>query len=372
LKLGLIVPGGFDPTGTRGTIPALVALAAELARRHQVRVFAASGRVGAGRYRLGDVEVTQLGPAGRLREAVELARWVRAGGPFDVLHAFWADRHALLAAAFGRACGIPIVVSLGGGEAVWLDEIGYGGARTARGRAITRGALRMANAITAGSAYARRALPAGLAARAEIVPLGVETARFAAPPARPPGPPWRLLHVANLNRVKDQPTLLAALRQVVDRLGDVHLTCVGEDALAGEIQRQAQAMGLANHVSFPGFLPQDQLAPLYQRAHLHVLASRHESQGVVVLEAAAAGLPTVGTRVGLIDTLAPAAARAVAVGDATALADAICGLLLDVRLREEMGATAQAFATVHDVAWTTRSFEATYRRLDRRAIERCL
>ncbi|HVV51845.1 MAG TPA: glycosyltransferase family 4 protein, partial [Polyangia bacterium] len=356
MNLGLVVPGGFDPSGQAGTIPALPALAGELGRRHQVQVFAASGKSGAGRYQVPGAQVTQLsgrerrrGPGGALRLALAFERWTRAAGPFDLLHAFWADRTALLAALHARRRGIPAVVSLGGGEAVWLPEVGngYGGAGTRRGRFVTRAALRLAGAVTAGSAFAATALPPGLAARAELVPLGVDVERFAAPPARPPGPPWRLLHVASLNWVKDQATLLAALRRVVDRFGDVRLDCVGEDTLGGEIQRRAQALGLAERVTFHGFQPPGALPAFYRGAHLHVLASRHESQGVVVLEAGAAGLPTVGTRVGLLATLEPQAARAVPVGDAAALADAIAGLLADGPARAAMGAAAQRFARAH-------------------------
>ena len=189
----------------------------------------------------------------------------------------------------------------------------------------------------------------------------MDGSRFAAPAARPAGPPWRLVHVANLNTVKDQPTLLAALRRAVDRLGDVHLDCVGEDTLHGQMQARARALGLEAHVAFHGFVPQDQLAAFYRRAHLHVLSSRHESQAVVVLEAAAAGLPTVGTRVGLVDTLAPHAAVAVGIRDAAALGDVIIALLRDQPAREAMGAAAQAFARAHDLAWTARRFEEIYR-----------
>jgi glycosyltransferase involved in cell wall biosynthesis len=368
VRLGIVVPGGFDPDPDVATIPALRRLVQELAGRHRVEVFASAGRQPL-RYRLGDVGVTQMGPRASPAErprlasarlAVAFARWMRAAGPFDLLHAFWADRTALIAALAARAVRIPSVVSLGGGELVWLPDIPYGGAGTTRSRAVTRAALTLSDAITAGTSFVARPLPGRLAGRVQLVPLGVDFAQFAAPPARPPGPPWRLVHVANLNEVKDQATLLRAFRRVVDRLGDVWLDCVGQDALQGTIQARALALGLGGRVSFRGFVPQGQLAELFRAAHLHVLSSRHESQGVVILEAAAAGLPTAGTRVGLVDTLAPSAACAVPVGDAEALGDAICGLLVDADARQAMGAAAQRFAQTHDVAWTARAFEAIY------------
>ncbi len=179
MRVGLVVPGGFDPGGQLGLIPALVSLAEELARRHAVQVFAASGRAGAAQYRIRGVEVTQR--QGRETSAGLTGafwRWWRAAGPFEVVHAFWADRTALLAAAFARLCGVRCVVTLGGGEAVWLPDLAYGGAGTLRSRAVTHTALRLADKITAGSAFAARLLPADLARRVAIVPLGVDGGHF--------------------------------------------------------------------------------------------------------------------------------------------------------------------------------------------------
>jgi len=150
------------------------------------------------------------------------------------------------------------------------------------------------------------------------------------------------------------------MRRIVDRLGDVSLDCIGEDTLGGRLQRRAAELGLAQHVRFHGFLPQRALPDFYQRAHLHVVSSRYESQGVAILEAAAAGLPTVGTAVGLLPSMAPAAARCVAVGDSAALADQACALLADKIGREGVGAAAQRWAQAHDAVWTAREFESIY------------
>jgi glycosyltransferase involved in cell wall biosynthesis len=379
----MVVPGGFDPSGREGIIPVLLSLTRELGDRHDVHVFAASSRSGAARYRIANAEVTQLdrvdatsrgavrlvrSAARLIRLAGELERWiasVESSGPLDLLHAFWADRTALLATLAARRRSIPSVVSLGGGEAVWLPEIRYGGSGSLVGRASTREALRLADAVTAGSLFALGPLPASVAARAQIIPLGVRCEMFAAPPARPAGPPWRLLHVANLNLVKDHATLFDAMRLVVERLGDVQLDCVGEDSLAGATRALARDRGLAASVVFHGFLPPEGLVAFYRGAHLHLISSRYESQAAVILEAAAAGLPTVGTSVGLLPSLAPDAGACVPPGDSVGLADAICGLLLDRSRREAMGAAAQRFAEAHDAAWTARAFEALYASLSK-------
>ena len=384
MKVAVVTPGGFSPDGRYDVIPALLALTAELARRHDVHVFAFGGPGEVVRYPARGASVHLLGEPARgqpqpgpgerarrlLRGGTQLWRELRLAavtGRFDVVHALWATDPGALACLFGRVLRVPVVVSVGGGEVVWLADIGYGGAGTRVGRARTAAVLRAAAAVTIGSDTARALLPRPARARAQVIPLGIDVDRMAAPPARAPGPPWRLLHVGSVNRVKDHlGTLLAAFAQVAARHGDVTLDCAGEDTLGGDIQAHAGALGLSARVRFHGFLPNDELAALYRAAHLHIVSSRYESQSVAVLEAAAAGLPTVGTAVGLLPTLAPEAARDVQPGDATALADAVTHLLADAAGRAAMGARAQAFARAHDARATAGAFEAIYERVARR------
>jgi glycosyltransferase involved in cell wall biosynthesis len=286
---------------------------------------------------------------------------LRAAGPFDVLHSFWAAPTGVLATLAGRRLGIPVLVSLGGGELVAQPEISYGAQLSRRGRFQVALALRLAAAVTGGSRYAL----APLAGRMETrwAPLGVDADQFDGAAQRPAGPPWRLLHIASLNRVKDQATLLNALRQVVDEEPAVHLDIVGEDTLGGVVQSRCAALGLAGHVTFHGFVPTDGLRCFYRQAHLHVMSSRHESQAVVVSEAAAAGLPTVGTDVGIVAELAPERAWAAPVGDDQALAQGILTLLRDPDRRERMGRAARDWARRHDVGWTVCQFEEIYAQL---------
>jgi glycosyltransferase involved in cell wall biosynthesis len=365
MKVVIVAPGGFDPSGRERVIPALLWLVERLARRHAVHVCALDGR-GPGVYQLGGATVHVLGPVrngppgaratrlwSRLRRALE-----QIGRP-DVIHAFWAGTSGVLAGLAGRRLGAPVVLSIGGGELVWLPEIGYGGRGTLRGRIQSALALRLAAAVTGGSRYALRPLEGR--ARAEVVPLGVDVARFDAPVERPAGPPWRLLHVAGINRVKDGDTLLRALRLVVDREPHACLEWVGEDTLGGMMRRRCGELGLAENVTFHGFKPSDEVAPLYRAAHLHLLSSRHESQAVVVGEAAAAGVPTVGTAVGVLAELAPEAALAAAVGDSPGLAASVLALLHDESRRATLGRNAQAWARRYDADWTAARFEAIYR-----------
>jgi glycosyltransferase involved in cell wall biosynthesis len=203
-----------------------------------------------------------------------------------------------------------------------------------------------------------------------VIPLGVDSALFA-DSRRTAGPPFRLLHVASLNPVKDQATLIRAVHHLVTHLGvDATLDIVGEDTLGGAIQALVHRLGLQPRVSFRGFVPTGALASMYRDADLFVLSSRHEAAGVVLLEAAASGVAVVGSAVGYLADWAPDRATAVATGQPVLLAEAIATLLRDDRRRANQAHSAAAWARAHDADWTASAFEELYADLTRRPSSR--
>jgi glycosyltransferase involved in cell wall biosynthesis len=372
VRVAIVVPGGVDRSGRERVVPALLWLVERLASRHETHVFALAQEPAPGDWPLLGAAIHNLGLAGRSRwpgEALfaagrRLARGLDAHGPFDVVHAFWANNPGFLATRAARVLGIPAVVSLAGGELAALPDIGYGGQLHFKERLKTVRALRGAARVTAGSRFlAGRA--AGLGVHPDLVPLGADAALFS-PGSGERREPRRLVHVASLNAVKDQPTLLRAFRRVLDELPDARLDVVGEDVSGGEVGRLSDGLGLSESVTFHGFVPSDRLVPLLRRASLLVQSSCWEAQGVAVLEAALAGIPAVGTAVGLVSDLAPDAAVAVPPRDPVALADAVLGLLGDPARRAKMGLAARDFARAHDADATAAAFESIYRELSAR------
>ena len=118
--------------------------------------------------------------------------------------------------------------------------------------------------------------------------------------------------------------------------------------------------GLDAHITFHGHLGRAALRDLYRRALLLVMSSLHDSPCGAVVEAAALGVPTFGTRVGLIADGEGVWTRAVRVGDAAALAAATLELLGNSELRRARGRRARAWAAAHDADWTAAQFEALY------------
>jgi glycosyltransferase involved in cell wall biosynthesis len=269
----------------------------------------------------------------------------------------------LAAAALTRR---PLLVHVAGGELSWIPEVAFGAARRSSARLRARLVLRRADRVTAASGpmleLVRRA-----GAHPVRVSLGADTNVWVPSPPRPRSPdrPARLVHVANLNLVKDQTTLLRAVAQLVREGRSLRLDVVGYDALDGEMQRFTATLGIQRFVTFHGFLPQRYVVPIVRAADLLVLTSRHEAGPVVVLEAAAVGVPTVGTAVGHLRDLAPDAAVTTQVADSGALAREIGRLLDDDERRLAVARNAQQFALREDADWTCGRFETLYTEVTR-------
>lgn len=365
MRIALVVTGGFDRSDRERVLPALLWLGERLARRHDVHVFALHHYPAPATYALRGATVHDIGrvtaPPGlrRWRQRRRLAHEILLAGRFDVLHAYLGGP-GIVAAPVAARLRIPFVLTLDSGELVALPAIEYGLQRRARDRRDLDRAMDGAARLTVSTAFMARQ-PALRGREAAVVPLGIDQALFPIA-TRVDGPPWRLIRVASLNRVKDYPLLIDALQRIRARGLEVSLDAVGEDTMHGSIQALAHARGLDGHVSFHGFEPTDRLAPLYARAHLHVVSSRHEAASVAVLEAACTGLATVGTRVGYVADWTPDRAEAVGPDDPGALADAIIGLLRDPVRRERLSSAARSWTLDHDADWTAAQIERIYER----------
>lgn len=370
MKIAVVVTGGLHPTGQEQVVPSWLALFERLARSHDIHAFALKHLPAPQTYRLRGFTVHDLGrpaaPLGLTRRAQEkaLTRALDQSGPFDLIHGLWADPAGQLAARAGKRLNIPSVVTCDSGEFVSIPKIKYGSQRTGRGRRAVREACELASAVHVCTKY-MAALAHARGVNTTIIPLTSVTSQAATLKsafARRTGDKFRIVQVASLSRVKNQQLLIDAFRIVREKV-DAHLDLVGEDTLGGRLQKHVDAIGLTDHVTFHGFLPQDRVLAILGDADLYVQSSLHEAAGVSVLEAAAAGVPTVGTLAGYVADWART--KAVAVGDAIpeSLADAILTLHADPDRRRSIAAAARTFAIAHDATFAAAKFDALYRKL---------
>ncbi len=353
MKIAMLLPGGVDRSGTHRVIPCNLWLIERVAREHDLHVFALRQEPRPSRYELLGAQVHNIGARPRRLRALVAMVSEHRRAPFDVLHALWAVPSGVVAAVAGLLLSRPVLLHLIGGDLESMPDIDFGLRSYARGRLWLRVAIAGATQILVSSTVMQEHA-AALGIETARVPFGVALDRWpsAHPRRRDPGRPARLIQVGSLNRVKDHPVLLEALRVLVAQGVGCHLDVVGEDTLDGRIQKMAESLGLQEHVTFHGFLPHSELRPLVERADLLLLTSRHESGPLVVLEAAIAGVPTVGTAVGHLVDWAPHAAVTVPVGDFKALGRETAAVLADEERRLRLAEAAQARAEVEDADWT--------------------
>lgn len=154
-----------------------------------------------------------------------------------------------------------------------------------------------------------------------------------------------ILFVGALINYKSPDLLVKATPAVIGKNPDARLVLVGDGPLRGELERLAHDLGVTQAIKFVGAVPYDATALYYGAADIFVLPStgRTESFGMVILEAAVAGLPIVVSsldtfRVFIRDGYNGLVAK---LGDIDSLAETINRLLFDPALRQKMGENAR-------------------------------
>lgn len=208
----------------------------------------------------------------------------------------------------------------------------------------------------------------------EIHPFGVDLQRFH--PGTEPELRARLslsdrtplmIFVGGLDRAhhfKGLPVLLAALETLTSH--SWHLAVIGSGDMQAEYEAVVTHGPLASRVSFLGSVSDEELPRWYRASQFHVFPSteRAEAYGLVALEAAASGIPTVASALAGVSSVVLDGETGLLVppSDPAALAQAIESFLVHVDQRERLGVAARKRAEA-EFAWDPliSRLEQTYR-----------
>ena len=149
-----------------------------------------------------------------------------------------------------------------------------------------------------------------------------------------------LLTVSRLAREKQIDFLLRVARELVRRIPDLLLVVTGEGPDAPRLKSLAQQLGLGSNVLFLGNLDRSgALLDCYRAADVFVFASPTETQGLVLIEAMALGVPIVSTAVmGTATVLRGAHSACIAPEDVRGFADCVARVLEQPERRAGMAA----------------------------------
>jgi len=283
-----------------------------------------------------------VSPAGA-RGMLRFRSWLKEDRP-RVLLSFWRDADLVCAAA---GAGIPVVASR---RSVGEDYYGHSPRELRRVRLVNRRIARWAANSEAVREYTI-AVEGVARAKVAVLPNLLDTERF-----RPPAPEEReaarraldlapdavvFVCVANLRPVKRHEDLIDAFAEVRRRIPEAALLLVGAGPREGELRGRAAPLGAAVRFLGPRSDPERVLAA----ADVAVLSSLTEGFPNALLEAAACGLPLVGTEGGGTPELirGAGAGGTAPAQDPGALAEAMVDVAADPGRRIAHGCAARDF-----------------------------
>ncbi|MBK8901985.1 MAG: glycosyltransferase [Anaerolineaceae bacterium] len=171
-----------------------------------------------------------------------------------------------------------------------------------------------------------------------------------------------LISLGRLAKEKNWETLITAVSPVIQKHPHVRLVILGEGEERDGLEALAKELGIAERVNLIGTVPFDAVPNYLKAADLFCFASVTETQGLVTLEAMAAGLPVVAVdATGTSDAVRDGVEGLLTPNESDALAAALNRLLDDEALRHKMAEAAVQKAHEFDLQKLARRLVHVYR-----------
>ncbi len=278
--------------------------------------------------------------------------------------------------ALARALGVPCVATY---HTYFEEYLGHylpflpGSWVRAAARRFSRAQCNDLDAVLVPSAAMRLVLEAyGVSRPLTVLPTGIpedfftsgDGARFRAEHGIARDRPM-VLFVGRVAFEKNIGFLLEVIDRARRSLPDLLLVVAGEGPALPSLRTQAEKLGLAEQVNFVGYLDRNSgLRDCYHAADAFVFASRTETQGLVLLEAMAQGVPVVGlAAMGTREIIGPERGAVAAPDDVDGFAASLVGVLQDPTRRAALRPAARDFAREWGAAERAREVAGIYRSL---------
>lgn len=185
-------------------------------------------------------------------------------------------------------------------------------------------------------------------------PFGIDTKKFSPPAQRqaePKGDAFRIVSFRHLEQKYGLDVLIEAAARLRRELPEqkLRLDLYGEGSQQTALRELADRHALQEIVNLPGAVRPDKIPELLRQADVAVVPSREESFGVAALEAAACGIPVIGSRAGGLPEVIAENETGLLFpsGDALALKACLHKLATEPALRHQMGLAGRRFVAEH-------------------------
>ncbi|MFH0804796.1 MAG: glycosyltransferase [Patescibacteria group bacterium] len=172
-----------------------------------------------------------------------------------------------------------------------------------------------------------------------------------------------ILYTGRLDREKRIEVLLEALVEVRKTI-DAHLVITGIGGVQRQLREHTRKIGLTEHVTFTGFVSDEDFPAIYCAAHVFAIASVAELQSLVTMEAVASGLPVVAVNAKALPELCHDGENGFifAEDDVAGCARGLLTILGDDALRQRMSQASLEIISHHSLDKTISTYEGLYRR----------
>ena len=174
-----------------------------------------------------------------------------------------------------------------------------------------------------------------------------------------------VLYVGRVDPDKQVGTVLEAFKEARTKVPKATLVVVGDGVDRVRLEKEARKLNITKDVRFLGRVLPPDLYELYRVGWLFATASEIETQGIVLIEAAATGLPLIAVNKGAVAEVFITDENGFLChpGDIKGIAESMVKILSDTKLREKFSKNSVKIAGEHDFEKTLDRFINIYHRV---------
>lgn len=174
----------------------------------------------------------------------------------------------------------------------------------------------------------------------------------------------RVLYIGRVDPEKSISIIVEAFSMVLSKIPEAEMLIVGDGIDRANLERMVDSKNLKENVRFLGKIMLPELIDVYRTGTLFATASETETQGIVLIEAAAVGLPLIAVNAGAVGELCQNKKNGILCkpGDIEGIARAMETILLDKKIQKIYSKGSLEIAKNHDINHTLSRFEEIYKK----------
>jgi len=213
----------------------------------------------------------------------------------------------------------------------------------------------------------------GVATPLEVLPTGIGEEAFKRDPEREReirsrylnGESWLFATTARLEKEKNLDFLLRGAARLKELVGDCfRILIIGDGTRKETLKNLAEELGIGRQIVFAGRVPNAEVSHYLHAADGFLFASKSETQGIVLLEAMAAGCPVVAVHAsGVVDVVSQGKNGFMTGEEEEEWASAAARLMTEPQLYQKLSAGAAETASLYKAETVAREAEHQYRKM---------